>query len=439
MINDGWLSDVMFTTVRLKKADLEKVSLGANGDFQTGALSKAINNTENNEATVRAWLDRCSERKSTIGFCVDVQHIHDLAATFRGYGTEARFVTGNTPRKIRSETIDAFKKSEFPVLLNCGVFTEGTDIPNIDCVLLARPTKSRNLLVQMIGRGMRLSPGKTNCHVIDMVASLNTGIVTTPTLYGLDPDEIVQGAKVEDLESLREKKDREELARQELDATLRESSNSTGDHDGRPTTVTYVDYDSVADLIEDTSGERHIRAISRFSWVQTRNDTYILTSNSGNYLRIVKENDNFVVKYVMKLPSSGGKKASPYARPRTIVQGVQPLENAVHAADKFAESAFPFVSIDKNQSWRRYPASQAQIDFLNKRRAEDEQLMPENVTKGRAADMITKLKFGAKGRLNEIQTAQRSAQRKIDKQMLILQKHEELKRRETVRVGPLNE
>ena len=78
------------------------------------------------------------------------------------------------------------------MLVNCGIFTEGTDIPNIDCILLARPTRSRNLLVQMIGRGMRLSPGKTDCHVIDMIASVKThGVVTTPTLFGLDPNEVV--------------------------------------------------------------------------------------------------------------------------------------------------------------------------------------------------------------------------------------------------------
>jgi ATP-dependent helicase IRC3 len=435
MISDGWLSDVLFTTVRLKKANLEKVKMGANGDFQTRALSRAINNRENNDAAVRAWLDRCSERRSTIVFCVDVQHIHDLAATFSSYGIEARFVTGETPKKVRSATINAFKNFGFPVLLNCGVFTEGTDIPNIDCVLVARPTKSRNLLVQMIGRGMRLSPGKLNCHVIDMVASLETGIVTTPTLYGLDPDEIVQEANVDDLESLREMKERETLAQKALEGMHQQPPVSDGADTSGPTTVTYVDYDSVADLIEDTSGERHIRAISRYAWVQTREDTYILTSNSGNYLRIIREDDKFLVKYVMKLPTSFGKGVSPFARPRTIVHGVDSLECAVHAADKFAENAFPFISVDKNQSWRRSPASQAQLDFLNKYRADDDQLTTNKVTKGRAADMITKLKFGAKGRLSEIHTAQR----KVEKRRSELHRQEELKMREIVRVGPLIE
>lgn len=182
MIGEKWLSGVIFTTVQ-SKADVSSVKKGPAGDFQVGDLSKAVNTLESNEITVRAWMDRAAGRKSTLVFCVDLIHVSDLTATFRRHGIEAKFVTGDTPKRVRSERLDAFRNQQYPVLLNCGVFTEGTDIPNIDCIVLARPTKSRNLLVQMIGRGMRLYPGKENCHIIDMVASLEAGIVTTPTLY----------------------------------------------------------------------------------------------------------------------------------------------------------------------------------------------------------------------------------------------------------------
>src|SRR6202012_3278028 len=147
-----------------------------------------------------------------------------------------------------------FRQRKFPVLLNCGVFTEGTDIPNIDCILLARPTKSRNLLVQMIGRGMRLSPGKENCHVIDMVTSLKTGIVTTPTLYGLDPDELVQSAEVKDLQALRERREQEKA-----EQWLPEQHYDDYPQELGAINMTYTDYSSINDLIEDTLGERHIR------------------------------------------------------------------------------------------------------------------------------------------------------------------------------------
>ena len=182
MIGEKWLSDVVFTTVQ-SKADVSGVKRGPAGDFQVGDLSRAVNTLETNEITVSAWMSRAVDRKSTLVFCVDLAHVADLTAAFRRRGIQANFVTGDTPKRVRSERLDAFKNRQYPVLLNCGVFTEGTDIPNIDCVVLARPTKSRNLLVQMIGRGMRLYAGKENCHIIDMVASLEAGIVTTPTLY----------------------------------------------------------------------------------------------------------------------------------------------------------------------------------------------------------------------------------------------------------------
>jgi len=425
MINEGWLSDVMFTTVRLKDTDLSKVSLSKTGDFASSSLSKVVNTPLNNEVAVATWFERCSERRSTLAFCVDVAHIHDLTAAFRGRGVDARFVTGNTPNMTRANTIDAFRRGEFPVLLNCGVFTEGTDIPNIDCVILGRPTKSRNLLVQMIGRGMRLSPGKENCHVIDMVTSLKTGIVTTPTLYGLDPDELVQEAKVKDLEALRERKEEDRMAQQELRHSSPETSTPISEIN-----LTYTDYTSINDLIEDTVGERFIRQLSRYSWIEVSRDSFVLSQRSG-FLRIFKELDTYHVKYVAALPNTSGV---PYARPREIISNALSLEDAVHGADTFAETVFaPLVLIESGAAWRHAPATKAQVKFLNKFRSEEKMLQPETIAKGRANDMITKLKFGAKGRFDKITAAKKRTDRDLEK----LRRSEQMREREFVREGPL--
>lgn len=129
-------------------------------------------------------------RKSTVAFTVDIQHVHDLANTFRRKGIDARMVSSLTAQSDRLEIIEAFRKEEFAVLVNCGILTEGTDIPNIDCILLARPTQSGPLLQQMIGRGMRTWPGKKNCLIIDFVDNIEGRgaqemICTVPTLFGL--------------------------------------------------------------------------------------------------------------------------------------------------------------------------------------------------------------------------------------------------------------
>lgn len=426
MIDDKWLSDVIFTTVH-SGADLSRVKTTA-GDFQTGALSKAVNNDEINAITVRAWLSKAADRKSTIVFCVDLAHVASLTATFRQYGIDARFVTSDTPRQVRLERLEAFKAGEFPVLLNCGIFTEGTDIPNIDCVLLARPTKSRNLLVQMIGRGLRKYTGKNNCHVIDMVASLETGIVTTPTLFGLDPHELVNDADASAMKDVRDRraseKEREEKASEPSAQNSSQRRHLTGD-------ISFTDYDNVNDLIEDTSGERHIRALSACAWVQIDEDRYILSDRSGDFVTIKRGESESEVLFTGKL-SDSFKTKSPYMRPRVIASSVT-FEGAVSAADTFAKEKFSFEIINKHASWRRRPATQAQVDMLNKFRGENEKLTVETVTKGKAGDQITKLKHGARGRFGRLMAQKKKVQKGEDRK----ERWRELQKQQEVRVGRL--
>lgn len=429
MIEENWLSDVVFTTVEMK-ADLTKVGSGANGDFHTAALSKAINTPETNELVVKAWSAKAKGRNSTLIFCVDLSHVTNLTTKFREYGIDAQFVTGDTPPRIRSARIDAFRNGEFPVLLNCGVFTEGTDIPNIDCVLLARPTKSRNLLVQMIGRGMRLHKGKENCHIIDMVAALSTGVVSTPTLFGLDPAEIVEKADTKALTELKERKETEKQRQQET-AALKQRTLSKK----LPGTISFTDYDSVHDLIADTSGDQYIRNLSQYAWVNAGEGKFILTTNSGNYI-IIEPSDTaegcFRAKYYRRLPRSEVIR-SPYAAPRVIAEG-ESFEHVVHAADTYAKDVFEHMWIAKNMPWRRSPASQVQIDFLNKTRPKEDQLKPYNLTKGKAADMITRLKHGVKGRYARASAKMRSEVRTKQRAQTL---HEKLSGQ--VQVGPLSQ
>jgi ATP-dependent helicase IRC3 len=429
MIGEKWLSDVCFTTVQTK-VDVSAVKKGANGDFQPSELSKVVNTDDVNRITVRSWLSKAGERKSTLVFCADLAHVAGLTNTFRAHGIDAQFVTGDTPRPDRSARLDSFRRGEFRVLVNCGVFTEGTDIPNIDCVLLARPTKSRNLLVQMIGRGMRLHPGKKDCHIIDMVASLETGIVTTPTLFGLDPSELLDEAKVEDMKELQERQEAEE-EREKKSMQIQPSASPSA----VPQSVTFTDYDSIFDLIEDTSGERHIRAISQNSWVSVANDRFVLTNSTGSYIKIESNPDEhaderFIISETLSLGQNFAK--SPFMKPRKIAK-TNTFTDAVHAADTFAQKKYPFQMINKNQSWRNSPATEGQLAFLNKLRLKDDQLTADGLTKGKAGDMITKLKHGARGRFASLE----SDRRRLERVKLKLDQEQALKEREKVSVGPL--
>ena len=437
MIGEKWLSDVIFTTVK-SKADISRVKDAPGGDFQVKALSSAVNTSETNEITFRAWQSRASKRESTLVFCVDLQHVADLTETFRSHGFDAQYITGDTKKQIRSERLEGFKNRQFPVLLNCGIFTEGTDIPNIDCVLLARPTKSRNLLVQMIGRGMRLYPGKRNCHVIDMVASLEVGIVTVPTLFGLDPEAMVEEAKVETMKSLKERQELEKTREERAVTGISAPGGSLGH--SRSRSLAFTDYESVHDLLDDTTGEQHIRKSSSLAWVLVGEGRYVLSTQSGSYLTIERlsheSNGSFQVIFTQATtPLLGliGKIKSPYMKPRQIALS-NTLEDAIHAADTFATEKFNLSTIRHRQSWRKQPATEGQLKMLNKTRAQDDQLTPEMITKGKAGDMITKMKHGAKGRFDKINADKRRDLRAQGK----INRTQEMKNRERVQVGPLS-
>ncbi|OAA61428.1 DEAD/DEAH box helicase [Cordyceps fumosorosea ARSEF 2679] len=460
MIADRWLTDVVFTTVA-SSADLAAVRSSAFGDFQTGELSRVVNTEAVNDVTVRSWLARAADRRSTLVFCVDLAHVAGLTATFRRRGVDARAVTGDTPRAIRAELLAAFKRGDFPVLVNCGVFTEGTDIPNVDCVVLARPTRSRNLLVQMIGRGMRLHPGKRNCHVLDMVSSLDTGIVTTPTLFGLDPDELVTAASVAQMRRLRQKRDEEAERAAEAQGPSPQVNPATA--------VTFTDYSSVLDLIADTSGERHIRAVSQYAWVQVGPERFVLSAPSGSYIRLERiptdspassssstattttaspsssssapppAKPTYRAVEIRALPPGTGTR-SPYAAAREILTAAT-FDAAVHGADSYAAQAFPHSFIHRHQSWRQGPPTRGQLDWINKLRggggsgarssaAPPQPLGYKDLTKGKAADMITKLKHGARGQFARIEAEQRRRGRKVSA-------FQEMRQREEVRVGPV--
>lgn len=467
MIGEKWLCDVKFTTVK-SGANLSRVKTNKDGDFAISQLSTAVNNDEINDITVKSWLTEAEDRKSTLIFCVDLNHVGSLTDMFRKHGVDARFITGATKKKIRGERLEAFKNREFPVLLNCGVFTEGTDMPNVDCVLLARPTKSRNLLVQMIGRGMRLYQGKPDCHVIDMVASLETGIVTVPTLFGLDPGEVVEKASSSDLEKLKQQR----VSDAELSASTSSPSMFGVQDPSKASTrdLTFTHYDSVHDLIEDTSGERHVRAISQNAWVQVDTQKYILAARGGlltlekrtlSSAEIAKANKTsktsskskskskaktpppqsevvvdgnetelFHVVYKYNLAVTE-KTSSPWSKPRTIATA-STLTSALNAADTFAATKFERLFILASSPWRKSPASEGQLSFLNKLRyvSEEEPLGPEDLTKGQGGDMITKIKFGARGRFDKLMVRRRKEEREAERLR-------GLRARERVEVGPL--
>jgi hypothetical protein len=164
MIKGGYLCDIRGISVKTE------ANLGAvhtrQGDFMTGDLAEVIDNPERNQLIADTYLEHAEGRKAII-FCVDVQHSQHVAATMETNGISCRAVYGDMDIDERRETLAAFEAGEIRVLANCNLLTEGWDSPDLGAVLMARPTKSKVLYIQCVGRGLRTSPGKADCLLID--------------------------------------------------------------------------------------------------------------------------------------------------------------------------------------------------------------------------------------------------------------------------------
>ena len=102
-----------------------------------------------------------------IVFATSVGHSRHIEEELRRAEIEVAHIDGETPKDERDEIIAQLSRGELDGITNCQVFTEGVDMPNVGCVVLARPTKSFGLYRQMIGRGLRPARGKEFCLVLD--------------------------------------------------------------------------------------------------------------------------------------------------------------------------------------------------------------------------------------------------------------------------------
>ena len=155
MIRDGFLS--RFKTFAPSDPDLAGVKSVA-GDFHEGELANAMDKTSITGDIVETWLKR-GEARSTFCFCVNRRHAQHVAERFVEAGVAAEYMDGATSREDREEIFDRFRSGETLIICNVGVLTTGIDL-DVRCIILARPTKSRILFVQTIGRGLRTAEGK---------------------------------------------------------------------------------------------------------------------------------------------------------------------------------------------------------------------------------------------------------------------------------------
>ncbi len=153
------------------KAGRRKVDTSAlhvrGGEFVAGEVEALMDEDSLVRSACREIVDHTADRHSVLIFASGVQHALHVQRILGACGQECGFVCGDTLPFERAETLRRFKDGELKYLVNVNVLTTGFDAPNIDCVALLRPTMSPGLYYQMVGRGFRLDPSKSDCLVLD--------------------------------------------------------------------------------------------------------------------------------------------------------------------------------------------------------------------------------------------------------------------------------
>lgn len=166
-IRDGWILDAVGIRVRMQQLDMSKVKKAA-GDYQDGSLGAAMIDANIPEAAAIAWRDHADGRKG-LAFWPNVASAQAHAGELNALGIPAACIWGSMPMADRRRAVEDAHAGRIVVLTNCGVATEGFDWPEASVVMIARPTSSAPLYVQMVGRGLRPYGDQKTALVIDLV------------------------------------------------------------------------------------------------------------------------------------------------------------------------------------------------------------------------------------------------------------------------------
>lgn len=374
MIEEGYLCAPKGKRITVD-VDLSEVKVTA-GDFQGEALADALEEAGTPAEVLHSYLEHGEDRK-TLVFAPTVAMAHHMAEVFRGAGLAAEALDGSTPTPERHAILDRLHTGETNIVCNVGVLTEGFDEPSVSCIILAAPTKSRGKYTQIVGRGLRLYPGKSDCLILDVAgASDDLSIESLPTLFGLRS--LLDGENV--MEALEREKD-EDAARQRelLEAGERKQAEEEAEAEKKRKRR--------ADSINFFSRERmHWTMVGdRWTISYRKAKTLVLWPETGS--------DRFSVLLV----NSDEETFKMLARNLTIdyAQGV---------AEESIRRYGSVILADTQAGWRSDPVSHGQRKYLYKLG-----LLPIPETKGEAADLLTAHNMGEQ--LDRIQTALDNHQR----------------------------
>ncbi len=159
------------------------------GEYQAGEAAKVLDRTGPTQEILRTWQERAAGRL-TVGFGCTVEHCEHLAEAFRAAGVPSAAVDGSMDESERGRILADLRSGALRVVWNVALLTEGFDLPELSCLIEARPTKSRCFWRQMCGRIMRPAPGKVDGIILDHAANGHRfGVPDQPDIYSLTEEE----------------------------------------------------------------------------------------------------------------------------------------------------------------------------------------------------------------------------------------------------------
>jgi len=147
------------------KFNLDEIKV-KRGDYENSELYKQMNKREIYGDFIQTY-NKFAKNKQTIAFAVNIEHSKNIVKSFNDANISAVHIDGKTPNKIRDQIISDFRVGKYQVLSNVDLISEGFDVPDCECIILARPTKSLTKYLQMVGRGMRIADNKDFAIILD--------------------------------------------------------------------------------------------------------------------------------------------------------------------------------------------------------------------------------------------------------------------------------
>lgn len=171
LIEMGFLTPPVIGKINASGYDTSGLALNSRGQFDADAVDRAYHgHGRKTAAIVGDVVAQAANRKGVMFFAATVKHAHEIMASLPPSLSDV--VTGDTPKGKRDDILRRFKAQEIKYLVNVSVLTTGFDASHVDLIAILRKTESVGLLQQIIGRGLRLHPGKADCLVLDYTTNL---------------------------------------------------------------------------------------------------------------------------------------------------------------------------------------------------------------------------------------------------------------------------